>query len=84
MARKCLVQIAYAIDVAEPVSFLEEPFGTGRRSAGEIVRALRDESDLTPAGMLEVLELRRPIYERTTNDGHFARAREEFTWERAC
>ncbi|MBL8535676.1 MAG: methionine adenosyltransferase [Betaproteobacteria bacterium] len=81
-ARKCLVQIAYAIGVAEPVSFLVETFGTGQRSADDTVNALRDEFDLTPAGILKTLDLRRPIYELTTNYGHFGRQRVEFTWER--
>ncbi len=83
-ARKCLVQIAYAIGVAEPVSFLVETFGTGQRSAEDIVSTLRDEFDLTPAGILTTLDLRRPIYELTTNYGHFGRQRVEFTWERGA
>ncbi len=70
-ARKCLVQIAYATGVAEPVSFLVETFGTGQRGADEIVSALQDEIDLTPAGILKTLDLRWPIYELATTDGHF-------------
>ena len=80
--QKCLVQIAYAIGVAEPVSFLVETFGTGQRGAEDIVSALHDEFDLTPAGILKTLDLRRPIHELTTNYGHFGREREEFAWER--
>jgi len=75
-------RLPYAIGVAEPVSFLVETFGTGQRNADEIVSALRDEFDLTPAGILKTLDLRWPIYERTTNYGHFGRERAEFEWER--
>ena len=56
----------------------------GQRSADDTVNALRDEFDLTPAGILTTLDLRRPIYELTTNYGHFGRQREEFTWERGA
>jgi len=68
--------------VAEPVSFLVETFGTGQRSADEIVSAPRDEFDLTPAGIRKTLDLRRPIYQLTTNYGQFGRKRAEFEWER--
>ncbi|MBK8018770.1 MAG: methionine adenosyltransferase domain-containing protein [Betaproteobacteria bacterium] len=68
--------------MAEPVSYLVETFGTGQRSADEIVSALQDEIDLTPAGILKTLDLRWPIDELTTTDGHFGRQRGEFSWER--
>ncbi|MBK8017730.1 MAG: methionine adenosyltransferase domain-containing protein [Betaproteobacteria bacterium] len=80
-ARKFLVQIVYAIGVAGPVSFPVETFGTGQRSAGDIGSALRDEFELTPAGVLKALDRQRPIYELTTTDGHFGRVREGFTSE---
>jgi S-adenosylmethionine synthetase len=83
-ARKCMVQLAYAIGVAEPVSFLIETFGTGQRSTHEIVDALHSEFDLTPGGIIERLDLKRPIYELTTNYGHFGRALPEFGWERVA
>jgi S-adenosylmethionine synthetase len=81
-ARKCLVQLAYAIGVAEPVSFLVETFGTGQRDGDDIVKTLSTEFDLTPAGIIRTLDLKRPIYELTTNYGHFGRELPEFTWER--
>jgi S-adenosylmethionine synthetase len=81
-AHRCTVQLAYAIGVAEPVSFLIETFGTGQRSTNEIVDALSTEFDLMPGGIIERLDLKRPIYELTTNYGHFGRALPEFGWER--
>ncbi len=82
-ARKSLLQIAYAIGVGGPLSFLVETSGTGKRSAGDIGSALRDEFELTPAGILITLDLQRQIYELTTTDGHFGRVREGFTSEQA-
>lgn len=83
-ARKRLLQIAYAVGVGGPVSFLVETFGTGKRGAEDIVRALQDEFELTPAGILITLDLQRQIYELTTTDGHFGRVREGFTSEQAA
>ncbi len=80
-ARKCLVQLAYAIGVADPVSFVVETFGTGQRTSEDITVALSAEFDLTPAGIIRRLDLKRPIYELTTNYGHFGRELAEFTWE---
>jgi S-adenosylmethionine synthetase len=80
-SNRALVQLAYAIGVAEPVSFLVETFGTGQRTSEDITTALSAEFDLTPAGIIRRLDLKRPIYELTTNYGHFGRELAEFTWE---
>ena len=83
LAERCLVQLAYAIGVAEPVSVLIDTSGTGqgRRTSrsSEIVRA---HFKLTPQGIIETLDLRRPIYKKTAAFGHFGRTEPEFTWER--
>ena len=82
LADKCLVQLAYAIGVAEPVSVYIDTSGTGKiddDKLGEIVRA---HFKLTPKGIIETLNLRRPIYKKTAAFGHFGRTEPEFTWER--
>jgi S-adenosylmethionine synthetase len=80
-ARRCLVQFAYAIGVAEPVSFAVETFGTGRRSAQQIAKDLQAEFDLTPAGIIRHLDLLRPIYRQTATYGHFGRPELHLPWE---
>ncbi len=80
-ASKCLIQIAYAIGVAEPVSVAVETFGTHTLDEGDIVRRLRGEFDLTPAGIIKQLDLLRPIYRQTATYGHFGREDIEFPWE---
>jgi S-adenosylmethionine synthetase len=80
-AARCLVQIAYAIGVAEPVSFVIETFGTGSFSDVEIGRLLRREFDLTPAGIIARLDLLRPIYGPSAAYGHFGRDDIAFPWE---
>ena len=92
LARRCEVQVAYAIGVAEPVSVMVDTFGTGTVPDAEIMRAVAATFDLTPRAISEALELRRPIYEATAAYGHFGRAPREvgtgaakrtlFTWER--
>ena len=82
LADRVQVQLAYAIGVADPVSVLVETFGTGRIDEGEISRLVRGHFDLTPRGIIESLDLRRPIYRRTAAFGHFGRTEPEFTWER--
>ncbi len=82
LARKCEIQVAYAIGVAEPVSVLLETFGTERVPAERIERAIRDTFDLRPARIIETLSLLRPIYRKTAALGHFGRELPEFTWER--
>jgi S-adenosylmethionine synthetase len=82
LAEKCNVQLAYAIGVAEPVSILVDSLGTGKIDDREIEKKVRKVFDLTPAGMIEKLNLRRPIYRKTASYGHFGRTEPEFTWEK--
>jgi S-adenosylmethionine synthetase len=82
LAKKCEIQIAYAIGVAEPVSVSIDTFGTGALPDEEIEKLVLKNFDLTPAGIIEALDLRRPIYRKTAVYGHFGRELEEFTWER--
>ena len=81
LAERCEVQLAYAIGVAEPVSVLVETFGTGKLSAQELTALVRQNFPLTPKGIIEHLQLRRPIYRQTAAYGHFGRTEAEFTWE---
>ena len=81
LADRCEVQLAYAIGVAEPVSVLVDTFGTGKLSAGELQALVREHFKLTPKGIIESLNLRRPIYRQTAAYGHFGRHEPEFTWE---
>ncbi len=80
-ARRCEVQVAYAIGVAQPVSLLVETFGTETVDPAKIAGAVRELFDLRPAAIIQELELRRPIYRRTAAYGHFGRSDKEFTWE---
>ncbi len=82
LARRCLVQLAYAIGVAEPVSLLIDTFGTGTVPDERLEDIVRCSFRLTPRGIIESLDLRRPIYRKTAAYGHFGRAEPEFTWER--
>ncbi|MGQ9561399.1 MAG: methionine adenosyltransferase [Candidatus Oleimicrobiaceae bacterium] len=82
LADKCELQVAYAIGVAEPVSISVDTFGTGKVPDSRIVELVRKHFDLTPGGMIEMLNLRRPIYKATAAYGHFGRTEKEFTWER--
>jgi S-adenosylmethionine synthetase len=81
LAKECLVQIAYAIGVAEPVSIFIDTNGTGKIPDKEISKMVKKEVDLTPKGIIERLKLRRPIYQKTAAYGHFGRKEKEFTWE---
>lgn len=81
LADRCEVQLAYAIGVAEPVSVLVETFGTGKVSAKKLTELVRKNFSLTPKGIIESLNLRRPIYRKTAAYGHFGRNEAEFTWE---
>ena len=76
------LQLAYAIGVAEPVSVAVDTFGTGRISDEKIVELVRSHFNMTPKGIIEGLDLRRPIYRKTAAYGHFGRNEPEFTWER--
>lgn len=82
LADRVQVQMAYAIGVPEPVSVLAEPFGTGKVPPEDIVKIIRKNFDLTPKGMIETLDLRRPIYKKTAVYGHFGRNDSDFTWEK--
>jgi S-adenosylmethionine synthetase len=81
-AERVQVQMAYAIGVPEPVSVLVDTFGTGKIPSEEIVKIIRKNFDLTPKGMIETLNLRRPIYKKTAAYGHFGRNDPDFTWEK--
>ena len=82
LAAKCEIQLAYVIGVAEPVSVNVNSFGTGTVDDLEITRLIRKHFDLTPQGIIESLDLRRPIYRPTASYGHFGRNEAGFTWER--
>ena len=82
LAERCMVQLAYAIGVAEPVSVLIDTFGTGAVADEKISELVRAHFKLTPRGIIESLDLRRPIYRKTAAFGHFGRTEPEFTWER--
>ncbi|MDQ7817828.1 MAG: methionine adenosyltransferase [Melioribacteraceae bacterium] len=82
LAKECLVQVAYAIGVAEPVSVYVNTNGTGVISDKKLGNLIRKEIDLTPKGIIERLKLRRPIYQKTSAYGHFGRNEKEFTWEK--
>ena len=82
LADKCLVQLAYAIGVADPVSVLVDTSGTGRVSEKVLAKLVRDSFSLTPGGIIEDLKLRRPVYRATAAYGHFGRNEDGFTWEK--
>ena len=82
LATRCQVQLAYAIGVAEPVSVYIDTFGTGTLGDDKISEIVRGHFKLTPRGIIETLDLRRPIYKKTAAFGHFGRTEPEFTWER--
>jgi S-adenosylmethionine synthetase len=82
LCEKCEVQLAYAIGVAEPVSVMVDSGGTGTVADEEIQKLVRKHFELTPAGIIKSLDLRRPIYRKTAAYGHFGRSEPEFTWEK--
>jgi S-adenosylmethionine synthetase len=82
LAEKAMVQLAYAIGVADPVSVLVDTSGTGRIADDKMTDLVRAHFKLTPRGIIESLDLRRPIYRKTAAFGHFGRTEAEFTWER--
>jgi S-adenosylmethionine synthetase len=81
LADRCEVQLAYAIGVAEPVSVRIDTFGTGTVSEQRLIELIRENFSLTPKGIIESLNLRRPIFKKTAAYGHFGRTGETFTWE---
>ncbi|MDC7289218.1 methionine adenosyltransferase [Blautia schinkii] len=82
LADKCEIQLSYAIGVARPTSINVETFGTGRLSDSKLVEIIRENFDLRPAGIIKMLDLRRPIYKQTAAYGHFGRTDVELPWEK--
>ncbi|MFW3496412.1 methionine adenosyltransferase [Aerococcus viridans] len=82
LARKVEIQLAYAIGVAEPVSIAIDTFGTSDLSENDLVALVRDNFDLTPNGIIDMLSLRQPIFSKTAAYGHFGRDDQDFTWEK--
>ncbi len=81
VADQCEIQLAYAIGVAEPVSIMVNTHGTGKLSEASLMKIIRELFDLTPAGIIRTLKLRRPIYLKTAAYGHFGRSEDGFSWE---
>lgn len=81
LASRCLVQVSYAIGVAQPTSVMVETYGTGKVSNDVLVKLVREHFDLRPKGIVQMLDLLRPIYSKTAAYGHFGRDEPEFTWE---
>lgn len=81
LAERCEIQVSYAIGVSEPTSISINTFGTGKLTDGEISALVRDNFDLTPGGLIKMLDLKRPIYRQTAAYGHFGRENPDFTWE---
>ena len=82
LAKKCEIQISYAIGVAHPTSINIDTFGTGKVSTNRLVEIVRENFDFRPAGIIEMLDLRRPIYKQTASYGHFGRQDIELPWEK--
>jgi S-adenosylmethionine synthetase len=82
VAKRCEVQVAYAIGRAHPVSIMVETFGTSEIDPLKLAGVVEEQFDMRPAAIIERLDLRRPIYRRTAAYGHFGRSEPDFTWER--
>ena len=82
LAKKCEIQLSYAIGVAHPTSIMVDAFGTGRLSDKKLVEIIRENFDLRPAGIIKMLDLRRPIYKQTAAYGHFGRTDVDLPWEK--
>jgi S-adenosylmethionine synthetase len=82
LAQRCEIQVSYAIGVAEPTSIRVETFGTGAIEEARLTELVREHFDLRPRGLIEMLDLLRPIYAATASYGHFGREEEQFSWER--
>lgn len=80
MAKKCEIQLSYAIGIAKPISIYVDTFGTGKIPDNEIVKKINNTFNLTPRGIIETLDLRKPIYKQTTNYGHFGKP--DLPWEK--
>ncbi len=81
MAKRCEIQLSYAIGVAQPTSVMVDTFGTGVKSEAELEAIIRENFDLRPAGIIKMLDLRRPIYKQTSSYGHFGRNDLDLPWE---
>lgn len=82
IAKKCEIQLSYAIGVAQPTSIMIDTFGTGKISEEKLVDIVRENFDLRPAGIIKMLDLRRPIYKQTAAYGHFGRTDLDLSWEK--
>lgn len=82
LADRCLVQLSYAIGVAEPTSVMVDTYGTGKLSDSELIKIIKNKFDLRPKGIVDMLDLLKPIYKKTAAYGHFGRDEETFTWEK--
>jgi S-adenosylmethionine synthetase len=82
LAQRCEIQVSYAIGVAEPTSISVNTFGTGKIADSDIVQLIREHFDLRPKGLIDMLDLKRPIFRATAAYGHFGRTEESFSWER--
>ncbi len=81
LANRCEIQLSYAIGVAHPTSIMVDTFGTGKLPDDELVAIIRENIDLTPSGIIKMLDLRRPIYKQTASYGHFGRTELDLPWE---
>lgn len=82
LADKCELQLSYAIGVAQPTSVMIDTFGTGKLADEKLVEIVRENFDLRPAGIIKMLDLRRPIYKQTAAYGHFGRTDLDLPWEK--
>ena len=82
LAERCEIQVSYAIGLAEPTSISVDTYGTGKISDTKIIQLVRKHFDLRPKGLIAMLNLKRPIYQKTAAYGHFGRIGDSFTWER--
>ncbi|HSC79369.1 MAG TPA: methionine adenosyltransferase domain-containing protein, partial [Chitinolyticbacter sp.] len=82
IAKQCLVQVSYAIGISKPVSIMVDTWGTSKLSNEEIVKLIERHFDLRPKGIVQMLDLLRPVYTRTAAYGHFGREEPDFSWER--
>ena len=82
LADKCEIQLSYAIGVAQPTSVMVDTYGTGHLSNEKLVEIIRENFDLRPAGIIKMLDLRRPIYKQTAAYGHFGRNDLDLPWEK--
>lgn len=82
LADKCEIQLSYAIGVARPTSIMIDTFGTGKKTNAELIKIVEDNFDLRPAGIIKMLDLRRPIYRQTAAYGHFGRTDIDLPWEK--